>query len=67
MVPVYGENSAVGRARQSHNGSIGVLGNRVQTVEGELLELEGFCKITATALLDGHVMTAAGPEEQLSY
>jgi len=67
VVPVYGENSAVGRVRQSHNGSIGVLGNRVQTVEGELLELEGFCKITATALLDGHVMTAAGPEEQLSY
>ena len=57
----------MGRVRQSHNGSIGILGNRVQTVEGELLELEGFCKITATALLDGHVMTAAGPEVQLSY
>ena len=67
VVPVYGEDSAVGRVRQSHNGSIGVLGNRVQTVEGELLDLQGFCKITATALLDGQLKTVVGPEERLSY
>jgi len=67
VVPVYGENSAVGRVRQSHDGSIGVLGNRVQTVEGQYLELEGFCKMTVTALLDGHLMTVAGKKVEMVY